>query len=208
MDLVHPLSTCAETCNISLAVFINADRWKAFGFCLLMILLICGSSCNACKAFSSGSFLSLWTNVSSISLGEPVAHTFNWVRATLTGLSLTCFRTHLSEKGLSNVDLVVSLATYLYWMTHYLYYMKLGDSAQSVPQLLLSVLKILRRIVCLIKLGPQLSPLFWCHLQDSYSHLGLDVLALQGTVEKEVSLLIAPVACPFFPSFVPLFLGE
>ena len=93
-------------------------------------------------------------------------------------------------------------------MTHYLYYMKLGDSAQSVPQLLLSVLKILRRIVCLIKLGPQLSPLFWCHLQDSHSPLGLDVLVLQGTVEKEVPLLTAPVACPFFPSFVPLFLGE
>ena len=109
MDLVHPLSTCAETCNVSLAVFINADRWKAFGFCLLMILLICGSSCNACKAFSSGSFLSLWTNISSISLGESGAHTLNWVRATLTGLSLMCFRTHLSEKGFSNVDLAVSL---------------------------------------------------------------------------------------------------
>ena len=70
-------------------------------------------------------------------------------------------------------------------MTHYLYYMKLGDSAQPVPQLLLSVLKILRRIVCLIKLGPQLSPFFWCHFQDSDSHLGLDILVLQGTVEEE-----------------------
>ena len=93
-------------------------------------------------------------------------------------------------------------------MTHYLYYMKLGDSAQSVPQLLLSVLKILRRIVCLIKLGPQLSPLFWCHLQDSYSHLGFDVLVLQGTVEEEVPFLTTPVACPFPSSLVPLLLGE
>ena len=93
-------------------------------------------------------------------------------------------------------------------MTHYLYYMKLGDSAQSVPQLLLSVLKILRRIVCLIKLGPQLSPLFWCHLQDSHSHLGLDVLVLQGTVEEEVPLLTAPVACPFLSPLVPFLLGE
>ena len=93
-------------------------------------------------------------------------------------------------------------------MTHYLYYMKLGDSAQSVPQLLLSVLNILRGTVCLVKLGPQPSPLFWCHLQDSHSHLGLDVLALQGTVEEEVSLLTAPVTCPFFPPLVPLFLGE
>ena len=92
-------------------------------------------------------------------------------------------------------------------MTHY-YYMKLDDPAQSVPQLLLSVLKILRGTVCLIKLGPQLSPLFWCHLQDSYSHLGLDVLVLQGTVEEEVSLLTTPVACPFFPPLVSLFLGE
>ena len=49
--------------------------------------------------------------------------------------------------------------------------MKLGDLAQSVPQLLPSVLKILRGTVCLVKLGPQLSPLFWCHLQDSDSHL-------------------------------------
>ena len=124
------------------------------------------------------------------------------------GLSLTCFRTHLSEKGLSNVDLVVSLATYLYWMTHYLYYMKPGVLVQSVPQLLLSVLKILRRIVCLVKLGPQLSPLFWCHLQDSNLHLGLDVLTLQGTVEEEVPLLTAPAACPFLSPLVPLFLGE
>ena len=92
-------------------------------------------------------------------------------------------------------------------MTHY-YYMKLDDPAQSVPQLLLSVLKILRGTVCLVKLGPQLSPLFWCHLQDSNSHLGLDVLVLQGTVEEEVPLLTAPVACPFFPPLVPLFLGE
>ena len=92
-------------------------------------------------------------------------------------------------------------------MTHY-YYMKLGGLAQSVPQLLLSALKILRRIVCLIKLGSQLSPLFWCHFQDSHSHLGLDVLVLQGTVEEEVPLLTAPVACPFLPPPVPLFLGE
>ena len=75
-------------------------------------------------------------------------------------------------------------------MPHYLYYMKLGDSAQSVPQLLLSVLKILRRTVCLIQLGPQLSPLLWCHLQDSKSHLVLDVLILQGTVGRDVPLLL------------------
>ena len=86
--------------------------------------------------------------------------------------------------------------------------MKPGDLAQSVPQLLLSVLKILRGTVCLIQLGPQLSPLFWCHLQDSDSHLGLDVLVLQGTVEEEVPLLTAPVAGPFLPPLVPLFLGE
>ena len=92
-------------------------------------------------------------------------------------------------------------------MTHY-YYMKLDDLAQSVPQLLLSVLKILRGTVCLIQLGPQLSPLLWCHLQDSNSHLGLDVLALQGTIEEEVSLLTAPVACSFPSPLVPLFLGE
>ena len=92
-------------------------------------------------------------------------------------------------------------------MTHY-YYMKLDDSAQSVPQLLLSVLKILRGTVCLVKLGPQLSPLLWCHFQDSDSHLWFDVLVLQGTVEEEVSLLTAPVACPFLSPFVPLFLGE
>ena len=92
-------------------------------------------------------------------------------------------------------------------MTHY-YYMKLDEPAQSVPQLLLSVLKILRGTVRLVKLGPQLSPLFWCHLQDSYSHLGLDVLVLQRAVEEEVPLLTAPVACPFPPPPVPLFLGE
>ena len=86
--------------------------------------------------------------------------------------------------------------------------MKLDDLAQSVPQLLPSALKILRGTVCLIQLGPQLSPLFWRHLQDSHSHLGLDVLVLQGTVEEEVSLLTAPVACPFFPPLVSLFLGE
>ena len=90
---------------------------------------------------------------------------------------------------------------------HY-HYMKLVVFAQSVPQLLLSVSKILRRTVCLIQLGPQLSSLFWCHLQDSYSHLGFDVLVLQGTVEEEVPLLTAPVACPFFPPLVPLLLGE
>ena len=93
-------------------------------------------------------------------------------------------------------------------MTHCLYYMKLGGPAQSVPQLLLSISKILRGTVCLIQLGPQLSPLFWCHLQDSHSHLGLDVLVLQGTVEEEVPLLTAPVACPFLSPLVPLFLGE
>ena len=93
-------------------------------------------------------------------------------------------------------------------MTHYLYYMKLVDSAQPVPQLLLSVLKILGRIVCLIQLGPQLSPLFWCHLQDSYSHLGLDVLVLQGTVGGDVPFLTTPAACPFLSPLVPLFLGE
>ena len=92
-------------------------------------------------------------------------------------------------------------------MTHY-HYMKLGGLAQSVPQLLLSVLKILRGTVCLVKLGPQLSPLFWHHLQDGNSHLGLDVLVLQGTVEEEMSLLTAPVACPFPSPLVPLFLGE
>ena len=92
-------------------------------------------------------------------------------------------------------------------MTHY-HYMKLGDLAQSVPQLLLSVLKILRGTVCLIQLGPQLSPFFWCHFQDSHSHLGLDVLVLQGTVEEEVSLLTAPVTCPLLSPFIPLFLGE
>ena len=86
--------------------------------------------------------------------------------------------------------------------------MKLDDLAQSVPQLLLSVLKILRRIVCLVKLGPQLSPFFWCHLQDSDSHLGLDVLVFQGAVEEEMSLLTAPVACPFLSPLVPLLLGE
>ena len=86
--------------------------------------------------------------------------------------------------------------------------MKLVALAQSVPQLLLSVLKILRRTVCLVKLGPQLSPLFWCHFQDSDSHLGLDVLVLQGTVEEEVPLLTAPVACPFLSPLVPLLLGE
>ena len=92
-------------------------------------------------------------------------------------------------------------------MTHY-YYMKLDDLAQSVPQLLLSVLKILRGTVCLIQLGPQLSTLFWCHFQDSDSHLGLDVLALQGTVEEEVPFLTTPVACPFLSPPVPLLLGE
>ena len=109
MDLVHPLSTCAETCSVLPVILIEAGRWKAFGFCLLTIRLICGSSCSACKALPSGIFLSSWTNASSIFLGELGAHTFNWVRATLMGLSLTCFRTHLSEKGFSNVDLVVSL---------------------------------------------------------------------------------------------------
>ena len=109
MDLVHPLSTCAETRNVPLVVLIEAGRWKAFGFCFLTILLICGSSCSTCKALPSGIFLRSWTNASSIFLGELGAHTFNWVRATQMGLSLTCFRTHLSEKGLSNVDLVVSL---------------------------------------------------------------------------------------------------
>ena len=92
-------------------------------------------------------------------------------------------------------------------MTHY-YYMKLGDSAQSAPQLLLSISKILGRTVCLVKLGPQLGPLLWCHFQDSDSHLGLDVLALQGTVEEEVPLLTAPVAGPFLSPLVPLLLGE
>ena len=92
-------------------------------------------------------------------------------------------------------------------MTHY-HYMKLDDLAQSVPQLLPSALKILRGTVCLIKLGPQLSPLFWCHFQDSNSHLGLDILVLQGTVEEEVPLLTAPVAQPFPSPPVPLFLGE
>ena len=109
MDLVHPLSTCAETCSVLSVILIEAGRWKAFGFCLLTIRLICGSSCSACKALPSGIFLSSWTSASSIFFGEPGAHTFNWVRATLMGPSLTCFRTHLSEKGLSSVDLVVSL---------------------------------------------------------------------------------------------------
>ena len=68
-------------------------------------------------------------------------------------------------------------------MTHY-YYMKLGDLAQSVPQLLLSVLKILRRFVCLVKLSSQLSPLFWHHLQDGNLHLWFDVLVLQRAVEE------------------------
>ena len=90
-------------------------------------------------------------------------------------------------------------------MTHYLYYMKLGDSAQSVPQLLLSVLKILRRTVCLIQLGPQLSPFFWCHFQDSHSHLGLDVLALQGAVGGDVSLLTTPETQSLSPSLVSPF---
>ena len=72
-------------------------------------ILIWGSLCNVCKAFSSGSFFSSWTSASSNFLWESGAHTLNWVRATLTGLSLMCFRTHLSEKGLSNVDLAVSL---------------------------------------------------------------------------------------------------
>ena len=66
-------------------------------------------SCNVCKALSSGSFFNSLTSASSKFLWESGAHTFNWVRATLIGLSLMCFRTHLSEKGFSNVDLVVSL---------------------------------------------------------------------------------------------------
>ena len=109
LDLVHPLSTCAETCIVPPVILIEAGRWKAFGFCLLTIRLICGSSCSACKALSSGIFLRSWTKASSIFLEEPGAHTFNWVKAILMGLSLTCLRTHLSEKGLSSVNLVVSL---------------------------------------------------------------------------------------------------
>ena len=92
-------------------------------------------------------------------------------------------------------------------MTHY-HYMKLGDLAQSVPQLLLSILKILRRTVCLIKLGSQLSPLLWSHLQDSESHFGLDVLTPQWAVGGDVPFLTTPVACPFPPPLVPLFLGK
>ena len=83
--------------------------------------------------------------------------------------------------------------THFYWMTHY-HYTKLGALAQSVPQLLLGLLKILGRIVCLVKLGPQLSPLFWCHLQDNNLLLGLDVLTLQGAVGGNMTLLTAPVA--------------
>ena len=91
-------------------------------------------------------------------------------------------------------------------MTHYLYYMKLGDSAQSVPQLLLSVLKILGRIVCLVQLGPQLSPLFWCHLQDSDLLFWLDFLTLQGTVGGNVPFLTTPVAQSLPSPLVPFFL--
>ena len=61
------------------------------------------------RLFLPASFFSSWTNASSILLEESGAHTLNWVRATLIGLSLMCFRTHLSEKGLASVVLAVSL---------------------------------------------------------------------------------------------------
>ena len=90
MDLVHPLSTCADICNKLFAVLILASRWNAFGFCFLMILLTWGSSCNACRALSSGSLFNSWANPSSNFLWESGAHTLSWVRATLMGLSLMC----------------------------------------------------------------------------------------------------------------------
>ena len=106
------------------------------------------------------------------------------------GPSLMSFRIRPCDKGLSSVDLAVS------WVTQS-GYMKPDIPTQSVPQLLLSILGILRRIVCLVKLGPQLGPLFWCHFQDGDPHLGLDVLALQEAVGGEVYLLTAPEAHSF-----------
>ena len=100
MDLVHPLSTCIDIFNVPFVVLILAGRWNAFGFCFLMILLTWGSSCKACKAFSSGNSFSFWTSSLSNFLWEFGAHIHNWVRASLMGPSLMCLRTHLPEKGL------------------------------------------------------------------------------------------------------------